>query len=385
MAKTSSAYETTLRDTLERLAAYEPQDDVPVVSLYLNLMPNQHGRDHYEPFVRKAFTQHLKAFSESSTARRNLQAALDRINAYLLEEVNRAANGLALFAAAGPVELFEAIQMEAPVQEHWMMIGPAPHLYPLARLLDQYRRYACVLLDTNRARILVFALAKVERREEVTSEKTRRHQMGGWSQAHYQRKADNMHLQHVKEVVEALDRIVREEEISHIIVSGDEVVLPLLREQLPKHLEEKIVDVLSLDTDAPEHTVLQESLEAFRRKDAETDAERVQEVVNAWQAGGLGVVGPEATLRALQLGQVNELLITGSPDALRPAPLPDDAVLGKLTVESSLPSTPEQSRLQLAGELVARAQQTGAHVQFIENPELLKPFGGVAAQLRFRL
>ena len=39
MAKTSPALDTPLRDRLEKLAAFEPQD-IPVVSLYLDL----HGR-----------------------------------------------------------------------------------------------------------------------------------------------------------------------------------------------------------------------------------------------------------------------------------------------------------------------------------------------------
>jgi hypothetical protein len=34
---------------LDRLAAFEP-GPFPVLSLYLNLQPDQNGRDHYEPF-----------------------------------------------------------------------------------------------------------------------------------------------------------------------------------------------------------------------------------------------------------------------------------------------------------------------------------------------
>ena len=47
--------------------------------------------------------------------------------------------------------------------------------------------------------------------------------MGGWSQARYQRRAENFHLHHIKEVVETLDRVVREDNIQRIIVLGDDV------------------------------------------------------------------------------------------------------------------------------------------------------------------
>lgn len=384
MAKTRPAFDTRVREAVDRLVAFEPQS-VPVVSLYLNLSPDQHGRDNYETFLRKAFPEHLKAFRASSAERASLERDEERIAEYLAQELNPSANGLALFSASGAGEFFEAIELDVPVEEHWLVIGAVPHLYPLFRILDQYPRYAAVLLDTNRARIFVFALGGIERREQVTSDKTRRTQMGGWSQARYQRRADNMHAQHVKEVVEVLDRIVRDERIEHVIVAGDEVAVPLLREHLPKHLEEKLVDVLSLATDAPEDEIVRATLDVLRQKDAETDAERVEQLVGAWQGGGLAVVGPTATLTALQLGQVDELFITGTPPDLRQAKLPEDATAGKVLTETTAPAPPPVEKLKLADELVARAHQTGARVQFIEDPGLLKEFGGVGATLRFRI
>jgi peptide subunit release factor 1 (eRF1) len=384
MAKTSPALDTPLRPHLEKLAAYEPQG-VPVVSLYLNLAPDQHGRDNYDAFVRKAFAEHLKAFKESSAERASLERDRERISSYLADEVNRSANGLALFASSGGGEFFEAIQLDAPLDEHWFFLGSVPHLYPLAKVIDQYPRYASLLLDTNRARIFVFGLGAVERREQVTSEKTRRNSMGGWSQARYQRRADNMHTSHVKEVVDALDRIVQQDNIQHVIVAGDDVVVPLLKAQLPKHLEAKILDVLSLERDAGEDEIIAATLDVLRQKDAETDAEQVQELVGAWQSGGLGVVGPEATLKALQMGQVEEMLISATPQELRKAKLPDDAAPGHVKAETSAVAAGDAAQLKLADELVTRAQQTGARVRVIEDPELLREFGGVGARLRFRI
>jgi peptide subunit release factor 1 (eRF1) len=384
MAKTSPALDSPLAAKLEQLAAFEPQD-VPVVSLYLNLAPDQHGRDNYDAFVRKAFAEHLKAFKDNSAERASLERDMERVTAYLADEVNRSANGLALFASSGGGEFFEAIQMDAPLAEHWFLLGSVPHLYPLAKVIDQYPRYASVLLDTHRARIFVFGLGAVERRQQVEGEKTRRHSMGGWSQARFQRRADNIHLHHVKEVVDALDQVVQQDRIEHIIVAGDDVVVPLLREQLPKHLAEKVVDVMSLERDAGEDEIVAATLEVLRQKDAETDAERVGELIGAWQSGGLGVVGPDSVLKALQMGQVDELLISGVPDALRATRLPDDAAPGQVKAETSAVTSANERQLKLADELVTRAQQTSARVRFIEDPELLKEFGGVGALLRFRI
>ena len=44
------------REQLDSLALFEPVE-WPVVSLYLDLRPDQQGRDHYDEFLRKAIPE----------------------------------------------------------------------------------------------------------------------------------------------------------------------------------------------------------------------------------------------------------------------------------------------------------------------------------------
>jgi peptide subunit release factor 1 (eRF1) len=386
MAKTSPALATPLRDQLDKLTAFKPKN-VPVLSLYLNLAADQHGRDNFDTFLRKALAERQRAFRDNTPQRASFDRDVERIQQYLAAEVNRSTNGMAIFACAGASDFFEAIQLQAPVDQHWLFVGQVPHVYPLAKLVDRYPRYAAVVLDTQRARIVVFGLGAVEHRQEITGVKTRRTSMGGWSQARYQRHAENIHLQHVKEVVEVLDKIVTAENIQHVVVAGDEVVVPLVKEQLPQRLLEKLVDMINLDNRVAEDELLAATLEALRQQDVEGDAQVVADVVGAWQGSALGVVGPEATLSALDRGQVDELLITGTPDTLKAVQaMPGNATAGETVATTSAPSgAGDESLLQLAAELVNRAYQTGARVRFIEDPALLRDFGGVAASLRFRI
>ena len=371
-----------LSQRMEYLAALEPSP-YPVISLYLNLTPPPGGREDHMLFVRKVFKDRMKTMLDESPERESFARDAERIREYLETKVEPAWHGLAIFASAG-AELFEVIPFETPIGDHWLFVDSVPHLYPLAKLIDTLPRYAAVLLDTNKARILVFSLAAVERDEKVVNDKTRRSSQGGWSQSRYQRRADNIHLHHMKEVADTLERIVREDGINEIVIAGDEVAIPKLREALPAHLADKVVDAIKLQRNAAD--ILDRSLAAIREKDAETDAEKVAQLVDAWQAGGLGVAGPEATLSALQLGQVDELVITGSPDTLKTVQkLPQDSPSGDLQVDTTAHGAADEETLKLAGELVRRAEQTGARLRFIENPELLEHIGGVGALLRFRI
>jgi peptide subunit release factor 1 (eRF1) len=368
---------------METLAALEPSP-FPVISLYLSLTPNQNGREDYQAFIRKVLNERAKALRSESPERLSFEQDADRIRQYLEGDMDPAIHGLAIFACS-EAKLFETIPLETPFDDHWLFVGSAPHLYPLAKLVDTYPRYAALLLDTNKARILVFGLAATEREERIVNDKTRRSSKGGWSQARYQRRADNVHMHHMKEVVETLDRIVREEHINQIVIASQEVALPKLREQLPAHLAEMIVDTVRLQPNASGETILETTLTAIREKDAETDAEKVGELLDEWQSGGLGVVGPEATLSAFQIGQVDELIITGSVDSLKPVQtLPDNAAT-EMQADTSAPQGVDEARLKLSAELIKCAQQTSARIRFIEDASLLEDVGGVGALLRFRL
>jgi peptide chain release factor subunit 1 len=383
-----------VKDQLDRLAAFEPAP-YPVVSLYLNTQPGPTGRDQFQTFVRKEFAARSRTYPAGSPEQESLASDLERISRFLETELDPAANGVALFACSAG-ELFEAVQLTAPIEQHSLYIGDQPFLYPLARIESLYPRYAALLADTNSARILVFATGELVSEQEVQGTKTRRTSQGGWSQARFQRHIENFHVQHAKEVVEALERIVARENISDVLVAGDEVIMPLLREQMPKHLADKVVDQVRLDTNAPLDRVLRASLEAMKRVRSQTEREKVDAAVGAYRAGGLGIVGPEDTLDALVKGQVDEMLISASVRALEPVSAvttPSAMASGKAVVPDSVVETAvageaadaEPSTVRLADELITKATQTSARITFVEDTQLLADHGGVAAILRFRI
>lgn len=351
--KTTTALETPLRDQLDRLTALAPGS---YISVYLDLRPDQNGQRHSaDMFLRNSFDEQTRSLTGETRAA--YERTLERIRQHLEAETPPSAKSLAIFASTTG-DFFEAMPLDVPVDEASMHVGSMPHLYPLAKLNDRYPRYAALLVDTNSAHLYVFALGIATRHDTVTNVKTRRTQMGGWSQARYQRRADNFHKQHMKEVVDLLDKVVAEEHLNHIVVACDEVARPVLMEQLPKHLADKVIDLVQVDVKSiAEHELLKETMDALRREDAQTDAEQVQRALDAWRAGALAVAGIEATMRALDMRQVEELLISARPDQVK-AP---------------------------ADQLIAKAQQNSARIRFIEDEQLLSDVGGVAALLRFKV
>ena len=139
------------------------------------------------------------------------------------------------------------------------------------------------------------------------------------------------------------------------------MILPLLKEQFSKEVAERIIDVVKLDIRAPQREVLEKTIAALRQKDSETDREKVETLIGAYRANGLGVVGYEDTRAALELGQVEELIVTASADAIDAGEKRAGDVLPDRTVEE-----------RAADELIARARQTAARIRFIEDRSLLE-------------
>jgi peptide subunit release factor 1 (eRF1) len=341
----------------QRLADFEPVP-FPVISIYLNTQPDNHGRDNFESFLRHELAARARTYATGSAEAESFARDTERIQAYIENELKPAANGLALFVCAGADDFFEAVQLQAPIEAHHLYISDQPHLYHLARLDGRYPRYAALVTDANSARLFVFGLGEKLSDVKVQGKKVQRVRVGGWSQARYQRRVENAHRDHAKEAIDALDRIVREEKIPHVIIAGDTAMVPELTEQLPKHLTEKMIDVMRLDTKAPEQEIFEATLEAIHEKDAATDEEQVKRLFDLYRAGGLAVAGVKETLKMLENGQVEELLIGAS---LETAGAPEE----------------------LGDRLVTKAKQTSAQVRFIEDPALLASVGGAGAFLRW--
>jgi peptide chain release factor subunit 1 len=341
---------------IDSLAAFAPTE-LPVISLYLNTQSDEHGRDHFASFVKKELHTRAGTFAPQSAAHASFLRDVERIENYLATELRPSTNGLALFACAGAEGFFETVQLNAPLERHEIYVDRQPHLYTLALVNEQFPRYAAVVADTDSARLFVFGLSSTISEDQVESPKMSRTQAGGWSQARYQRRMENNHQQHAKEVLEVLDRVVRKEKIQYIVFAGDQVVIPLLQKQLSPFLAAKVIDVLRLDMRTPERLVLEATLAAMRRQDARDNSEKVEHLIGDYRSGGLAVVGVPDVLAALSKGQVEEVLLS--------------------TVSGG-----ESDKM--SETILAQARQTGARYRLIEDATLLSAVGGVGASLRYR-
>ncbi len=386
-----------LNNLVEKLAAFEPSG-AAFVSLYLNAEANQNGRDAYHTWLKNAFRDEAENYEKESEEESLFAETTERINSFLESESNESANGIAVFASVGG-DFFETIQFDVAFPENNLFVLDRPHIFPLVRLIDQNPKYCVLWADTNKADIYVFggentinletgAQSKVE---TIKNEVTQRSKAGGWSQARFQRRIENFHLQHAKETVAEVEKLMRDGKIEHLVLCGDETtIIPLLREQFSKIIEENVVSTLNLSQYASEDEIHEKSTAAMNIENAVRDQEKVERMFNAAKsAAGLGALGVEKTLEALSNGQVEELLISSDFGVLQYSPKKVKKVMKNYAPGDDNSSTDELPETkdagQIADELLVRAINSAAQIVFIEDESLLKQAGGIGAVLRYNI
>ena len=369
-------------NTVQKLLEFEPTE-FPFISLYLNTEPNENGQFNFDVFVRKQLSEHAENYESETSERESFERNSQRILEHL-GNIRPTAKGAAIFAGANDFFLTRAF--DVPFEEDHFFVFDKPYIFPLVRLLEQNPMFAVVQADTNAANIFVFKRGNVIEQEEILNERTSRTDVGGWSQARYQRSVDNFHQQHAKEVVAELEKIVRDDRIEAIVLAGDEaVIIPILRAEMSKELEEKVVEVLSLNINTPQHELMEAAEKAVFQHQTLVDKERIDNLSEQNYDDGLGVTGVEKTLAALGNGQVQELYISENFDSIEYDPKQVYKILAAYAPgeDGEIPNIRQSG--SVVDEIVRRAIEQADKIRFIKDENLLSEAGGVGALLRYKI
>jgi len=367
---------------INKLLTFEPGPR-PFVSIYLDTGANETGKKVFDIFLKKQISEQLDAFARDSAEYKNFERDAERIRSYAAD-VDPSVRGVAIFScsAAG---FFQTFEFHVPFEENFLFVFDRPHLYPLIKLVSQNHRFAVAQTDTNSAHIYIFDRGERFFRDDIQNVKTSRTDVGGWSQMRFQRHVENFHHQHAKEVATELEKLIRDERIDDLVLAGDEtVIIPLLRAELSKELEEKVIGVLPLNADAPEHEVKEAAETLVHRHNALNDLEQIKLLKEQDHPAGRAVTSFSKVLTALLNGQVQELYIAADFGSI-------DYNVGEVNkilkdygpgIDVNLPNAKRAGLI--IDELLKLAAESAEDIRFIEDESLIKEAGGVGALLRYQ-
>lgn len=374
---------TRLLSILRDLSAL-PRGEHPVLSLYLDWSVDSTGQRQVLANLDEELARHSAAIAERGPARDSFEADRERIGQYLAAEAPREAAGIVIFACDGQ-SLWEPVPLLVPVETH-IAVDAVPHLYQLARLLDDHETFAVALAEGQQAQIYVLSLESMEQVDSTQArEEVQRVEAGGWSQLRYERHTGFVIQLHMNDLAKALQETVTRHNAEHIVILTNDSIKGHVRAALPPQLHERVVDMVSYQrTDDPAQIAanLDPLMREVERQQEEELLGRLEDQLAT--KGGLAFGGEKDVAMALLKGQVDTLLLSAAYAGGPGGECPTCGTLRPGQRQNCPYDGSEMQPVELREALVAHTLRQGGRIEVIGIDGALEQHGGVAALLRFR-
>lgn len=373
-------------DELRDLAGFEAEEGC-AISLYLGLDPS------VTPTPGDAATRLRSLLDEAAKGdganrrelthdqRLGLKADFERIRSFYEDEFERdGAQGLAVFSS-GLDNIWRTLPLTEAVPDH-VSVGSTLYLAPLVPLVGRGEGALVVVVGRERGHFYRLRGGRLEDLADHTEEQQGRHDQGGWSQARYQRHIETKVREHLHEVAEALDRLVRQLRAVQVIVISSEEIRAELEEVLSHDAAAAVIGWTSAEAHAAPPELLKVAVPVLDRYRAEKETE----VVARWEeeAGrnGRAAAGWEATLEAASDARVELLLFQDGVDheAFRCPRCGRVAVSGGTCPLDGTSMEVSANGLDLA---VHQTLVHGGRVWAVRDRQNLGPVEGIGALLRY--
>jgi peptide chain release factor subunit 1 len=207
------------REELKELAKIRAGDSL-FVSLYLNVNPVTNAKNDYMIHLKNILKQAADTLGKEKM--KEIAADVGKIESYCKNNKRMFKRGLAIMSASTQ-DFWKEFHLSIPLKNE-VIVDTSPYIKPLLDILDNYQRYAILLVGRDSARLFLVHLGEIEEYAEVRSEGVpRRHKKGGWyalSEKSYERHIDYHVSLHLKDVVKALDSFLSQEYVGRVILGG---------------------------------------------------------------------------------------------------------------------------------------------------------------------
>ena len=373
---------TDLQAALDELTAY-PSTEHPFLSVYLDMTPDGTGKRQSLVNLEQDFDRIAAQIKARGGNLESFEADRARIMEYVDRDVPVEVRGLAIFACHAE-GVWYTVELQVPVETQ-IYEASYPHVFNLARIMDDYETYAVVLADSQESRIFVVSLNEAEKAGETgADEEIRRFEAGGWGQMLFQRRIDNVIKAHHKDMADKLGRIVKRYNVQHVILAGNDSIKGSVREALPKQIQDMVVDFIHLDVRSNMQSILETIEPLMRETERAQEADDVNDLETEVNSkGGLGYVGLSNVATALYKVQVRMLLVLQDFNAAG-GECPNCGALRPGLRQNCPFDGAEMLQVNLREAFVARAHQQNAVIQIVEANDFLAQHDGVGALLYYR-
>lgn len=306
---------TIAREQVRELALFEDPALSAVTFYFQPATPR--NKSHREQTIltkdlaREALRS-LESRTESKQARESAAADLDRILRLSADFRSNGTHAKAIFACAGK-HLWQEFDLPPNLSGTQLFVDRRFHLKPIAHLLGALPSLGVVLVDRHRARIFDLRLGELTEREDLFHPLTRRGRsdgFGGYDAGHVERRVEDETRQHFKAVATLLKEFLEKGLFEKWILGCMDEHRPQVEAQLHPYVGQALLGHFNADVQhisADEIRTRSQQLIGHWQNNRRRDF--VALALSQARSHGRGVTGLRRVLRALEMGEIQALLI----------------------------------------------------------------------------
>jgi hypothetical protein len=378
------------REDLRQLAEFECEPDEFAISFYFQPgtpKDKSHREEGIEAkdLIRKVI--HELGLNSDNDGKRNAVADLRRI-LQLAESLHGNERAAKIVFSCSNRNVWREFDVPAGSFSTRLFVNRRFYLKPVATLFCDHPKLWVALADRQNARVLELEFGEVRQQFEISNPMPRHGRsdgFGGYDGGHAQRHKEDEVRKHFREVTEFLKNAAERKQFDALVFGCNEVNWPDLQAQLHPDVAKKTLghfsgEITSLSDEKAASEGLRVAQETLRKHHYSV----LNEALDEARANGRGATGLRRVLRALELGEVDTLVMSQDYSAravectncrhLDSHVVPYCPVCGRATRELE----------DVCEMLVPIAVRNNLRLVLLPQDETLDKVGNIAALLRFR-
>jgi len=350
---------------------------------------------------------------KSPSTRKNVQGALRKIINFLKQiDFKIPKNGMVVFAGnvsetEGRIDI--KLFTVRPIKElrtklYWC--DSAFHLEPLKEMAKPSKAYGLITIDKNEATIGLLTGKKYEIIGHFTSGYSGKFRAGGQSAHRFERLREEAEHEFYKRISEKANAafLPKEKILEGIIVGGPGMTKTFFVEAglIDHRLKKKVLGMI--DTSYTDESGIRELVHKSEDLLKDTDLMKEKTLLNKFLTelakDGLATYGEKQVMKALELGQVDKLLVSEDIEwtvyKIRDLNTNEDEIVidkeGNFNPNSYKGNTPIEviEEVDYLDYMIETAEETSAKIEVVstetaEGEQFYSGFGGIGAMLRYKV
>lgn len=375
------------REQIEKLSKFRSENFL-TTSFYLDTDKSRMTKKMITLSVKNLINEGKSKLERMEISKKNkesLSEDLDAINQFCFKnQTAQNSAGLAIFSCQGE-DFWQVFHLPNPPRNR-VIFDQNAYVRPLSAALGEHRRICVLTMDRKKAKWYEIFMGDITSLESIISDVPNKVKEGGWEG--YESKRIERHIathlhDFLKKAARRTFEIFKKNSFDWLFLGCKEDYFSTFEPLLHPYIKSRLKGRLkSMPGDSPSR-ILKESLELEKTLKKKEEEEITGRLISELEKGGLATSGLKQTLRSLNQGKVQTLVVTRH--FAKPGRVCSRCHFLYVDEPRCLSCRQKTEKLEdIIDEAVEAALDKNCQVKHITSPSPLRKFGNIGAFLRYK-